>query len=46
VADDLDQIVLLRGEAYVEAFAGQRLDVRRARAMLDRGESQVARPAS
>jgi hypothetical protein len=41
VADDLDQIVLLSREANVEVLARERLDVRRACAMLDRSEAQV-----
>jgi hypothetical protein len=41
VADDLDQVVLLGRQANVEMLAGERLDVRRACAVLDRSEAQV-----
>jgi len=41
VADDLDQIVLLGGEAYVEVLTREWLDVGRTRAVLDRSEAQV-----
>jgi len=42
VADHLDQIVLLSGEADVKMLAGEWLDVGRTRAVLDRSEAQVS----
>jgi hypothetical protein len=41
MADDLDQVVLLGRQANVKMLARERLDVRRACAMLDRSEAQV-----
>jgi hypothetical protein len=41
VADDLDQVVLLSGQADVETLSREWLDVGRTRAVLDRSEAQV-----